>query len=44
MKSPLDVLQNVFGHDQFRAGQEEIIQGVLENRDMLDILPTGGGK
>ncbi|MFD2925838.1 RecQ family ATP-dependent DNA helicase [Halobacillus naozhouensis] len=33
-----------FGYLQFRQGQEEIIQQVLEGRDVLGILPTGVGK
>ncbi|MEM1370234.1 MAG: DNA helicase RecQ [Cyanobacteria bacterium P01_H01_bin.15] len=37
-------LKHYFGHDQFRAGQKEVIQRVLENRDSLVIMPTGGGK
>lgn len=34
----------VFGYLQFRPGQREIIAAVLEGRDVLGILPTGGGK
>ncbi|GIV56416.1 MAG: helicase [Candidatus Kapaibacterium sp.] len=34
----------VFGFSQFRPGQREIISAVLEGRDVLGILPTGGGK
>ncbi|WP_245833687.1 RecQ family ATP-dependent DNA helicase [Nonlabens spongiae] len=38
------MLRTVFGHSQFRPKQEEIITSVLENRDVLAVLPTGGGK
>jgi len=39
-----DVLKTTFGYDQFRAGQEEIIQAVLAGRDCIGIMPTGAGK
>ena len=42
--SPLHLLQTVFGYDEFRPLQEEIIENVLERRDTLIIMPTGGGK
>lgn len=38
------VLKDVFGHNEFRPLQEEGVDAVLENRDLLMILPTGGGK
>lgn len=41
---PEQVLKNVFGYDTFRPLQKEIIQNVLDGRDTLAILPTGGGK
>ena len=37
-------LKHYFGYDQFRAGQREIITTALANRDLLVIMPTGGGK
>ncbi|MDH4199455.1 MAG: ATP-dependent DNA helicase [Spirochaetia bacterium] len=40
----LSTLKSVFGHDSFRPLQEEAINAILENRDVLMILPTGGGK
>ncbi|MBD2388296.1 DNA helicase RecQ [Cylindrospermum sp. FACHB-282] len=33
-----------FGYDQFRPGQRQIIEDALQNRDLLIIMPTGGGK
>ncbi|MDY2948279.1 DNA helicase RecQ [Mannheimia varigena] len=40
----ISVLNNVFGYQKFRDGQEEVISAVLENRDCLVIMTTGGGK
>ncbi len=39
-----DLLQSVFGFDRFRPGQEPIIDAVNQGRDVLAIMPTGGGK
>ena len=41
---PLSVLKEVFGFDSFRPGQEDVIRAVLEGRDTLAVMPTGGGK
>jgi ATP-dependent DNA helicase RecQ len=37
-------LRDRFGHAGFRPGQEALIRAVLEGRDALGLLPTGGGK
>jgi ATP-dependent DNA helicase RecQ len=40
----LDVLQKYWGYSEFRPLQEEAMSGVLDARDSLVVLPTGGGK
>jgi ATP-dependent DNA helicase RecQ len=40
----LELLRREFGLRHFRPGQEHVIRGVLEERDTLAVLPTGGGK
>jgi ATP-dependent DNA helicase RecQ len=37
-------LSKWFGHDAFRAGQREVITGLMAGRSMLAVFPTGGGK
>ena len=38
------ILRQVFGYQQFRAGQSDIIDTVTGGRDCLVVMPTGGGK
>ena len=40
----LEVLKEYWGYDSFRPMQEDIVNAALEDRDVLAILPTGGGK
>jgi len=42
--SSLEILKQYWGYTHFRPPQDEIIQAVIEKRDVLAILPTGGGK
>ena len=44
MQSPLEILKEYWGYDAFRPKQEDIVLSALEGRDVLAILPTGGGK
>ncbi|KAA3641203.1 MAG: RecQ family ATP-dependent DNA helicase [Bacteroidetes bacterium] len=44
MHQPLDILKKYWGFDEFRPLQEDIINSVLEKKDTLALLPTGGGK
>lgn len=39
-----DILKQIYGFDSFRPGQEQVIEALENNRDVLCILPTGGGK
>ncbi len=42
--APLEALKTYFGHEKFRPMQAEIIDNVLEEKDALVVMPTGGGK
>ena len=44
MRNKYDVLREYFGYSSFRNGQEELIDGITSGRDVLGIMPTGGGK
>ena len=39
-----EILKHYFGYDRFRPGQERLIGAILSGRDVLGIMPTGGGK
>ncbi|MFC5079059.1 ATP-dependent DNA helicase RecQ [Vibrio thalassae] len=42
--SSQSVLESVFGYQEFRAGQQEVIDNAIAGNDGLVIMPTGGGK
>ena len=44
MRTPLDVLEEYWGYPAFRDNQLAIVESVLNGKDTLAILPTGGGK
>ena len=41
---PVEVLKEYWGYESFRSSQEDIVNTALEDRDVLALLPTGGGK
>lgn len=44
MRDKYTVLKTFFGHNAFRPLQEEAVDAIVSGRDLLMILPTGGGK
>ena len=44
MTNPKKLLRDIFGFDEFRPGQSEIIDAVVDKQNVLAIMPTGGGK
>ena len=44
MMDKYGALETYFGYTEFRPGQEKLIDGLLGGRDILGIMPTGGGK
>lgn len=43
-KQAKDILKQVFGHDDFRPVQKQVILSVLDGKDTFALMPTGGGK
>ncbi len=44
MKRAQNILKSIFGYDEFRHAQQDIIQTLLNGNDALVLMPTGGGK
>lgn len=44
MEEKRALLKRYFGHAAFRGGQEALIDAILSGRDVLGVMPTGGGK
>ncbi|MCJ7466647.1 MAG: RecQ family ATP-dependent DNA helicase [Maribacter sp.] len=43
-RSPKEILQNIWGFREFKGSQEKAVTALLEKRDVLALMPTGGGK
>lgn len=44
MDKAVELLKKYYGYDSFRNGQKEIIENILSHKDVMAIMPTGGGK
>ncbi|NLP32385.1 MAG: DEAD/DEAH box helicase, partial [Oligella ureolytica] len=44
MLSAKEVLRHVFGYEEFRSGQEAIVEHLISGEDALILMPTGAGK
>jgi len=44
MNDKYKILKDIFGHENFRSFQEEVVDAITNKQDVLTILPTGGGK
>nr|MBP6577947.1 RecQ family ATP-dependent DNA helicase [Chryseobacterium sp.] len=44
MKSPLEILQQYFGYENFRLEQANAVKNVISKKDTFVLMPTGGGK
>ncbi len=44
MENKFEILKNYFGYDEFREGQEFLIDSILAEKDVVAIMPTGAGK
>jgi ATP-dependent DNA helicase RecQ len=44
MDAAKKILSKTFGYSQFRLNQEEIVESLIDGRDVLALMPTGGGK
>lgn len=44
MNNKHKILKDIFGHEHFRSFQEEVVDSIIQKKDVLTILPTGGGK
>ncbi|GAL30514.1 ATP-dependent DNA helicase RecQ [Vibrio variabilis] len=42
--TPNELLKSLFGYDDFRHQQSDIIDSLMADKDVLTLMPTGGGK
>ena len=43
-RTPENILRSVYGYEKFRPGQRKAIEYMLQGKDVIVIIPTGGGK
>ena len=43
-KDPIEILKEIFGYNQFKGQQEDIINNVISKNNSFVLMPTGGGK
>ena len=39
-----EILKTIYGHQSFRPGQQELVEGLVSGKDVLGVMPTGSGK
>ena len=39
-----EALRKTYGHHAYRPGQRELVEGLLDGKDVLGVMPTGSGK
>ena len=44
MEKANEIMSKVYGHHAYRPGQQELVEGLLNGRDVLGVMPTGSGK
>jgi ATP-dependent DNA helicase RecQ len=44
MMDKLDMLKSIYGYDEFRDSQENVVDSILSGKDCLCVMPTGAGK
>lgn len=44
MQKAKEILKKIFGYDEFRPLQQEVIESIVSKKDCLVVMPTGGGK
>ena len=44
MADKYEVLKKYFGYTSFRKGQDELVENILQGKDVLGVMPTGAGK
>ena len=43
-RKDIEILKDIFGFDKYLPNQEKIILSILDNKNVLTVMPTGSGK